>query len=562
VVGKTLRTGPSRLLRGPLSDRLSALAQDLDVYVVGHEAEVPPLGKRVFAPFTLEGEAARGAPWREHAWAVGVCALATVLATALAPHITLTNVIMLYLAGVVAVAARLGRGAAVLVSFLSVVAFDFFFVPPRFSFTVADTQYLPTFAIMLAVALTISHLTAGMRYQASVALYRERRTRALNELGRELAGALMAEQIVEAARRHLEGVFQARVCVLLPDAQEKIHPPQPQPTHRELPLDLAIAQWVYDHQQPAGMGTQSLPGAPMHYLPLKAPMRTRGVLALLATDRRLIFQPEQARLLETFAAQIALALERVHYVEVAQDALVRMESERLRNSLLSAISHDTRTPLTAIVGLSGTLARNGQLGEARRRELAEAIHEEARRMSGLVDNLLDMARLQAGGVRLNRQWQSLEELVGSALTARQWLLEEHEVRVALPPELPLILVDGVLIERVLCNLVENAAKYTPPGSRIEIGATVADGELRVQVSDNGPGLPRDKLETVFDKFTRGAKESAQPGVGLGLSICRAIVQAHDGRIWAENRPEGGARFSFALPLLEPPARPPELEELA
>jgi two-component system sensor histidine kinase KdpD len=329
-------------------------------------------------------------------------------------------------------------------------------------------------------------------------------------------------------------------------------------------LDAAIAQWVFDHQQAAGFGTNTLSGSPTYYIPLKAPIRTRGVLALAPSNPRLVFVPEQHRLLETFAAQIALALERVHFVEVAQGALLKIESEQLRNSLLSAISHDLRTPLTALVGLASTLETDGNLSERSRRELAEAVHEQALRMSHLVNNLLDMARLQAGEVQLNRQWHVLEEIVGSALRSLRHALANYHIKVSLEPSLPLIYMDSVLVERVLCNLIENATKYTLPGSQIHIGAETRDRELQVTVTDNGPGLPSDMIETVFDKFTRGEKESATPGVGLGLAICKAIVQAHRGRIWAENISDGGARFTFTLPLLDPPSiqEPNELAEEA
>jgi two-component system sensor histidine kinase KdpD len=436
-----------------------------------------------------------------------------------------------------------------------VAAFDFFFVPPRFSFAVSDTQYLLTFAVMLAVALVISQLTANMRYQARVATLREQRAKALYEMARELGGALQTEQILGIANRHLQGVFQAKTAILIPDLSEKITIP-PTPDDKEqngIALDAAIAQWVFDHQQAAGFGTNTLAGSPTYYIPLKAPIRTRGVLALAPSNPRLVFVPEQHRLLETFAAQIALALERVHFVEVAQGALLKIESERLRNSLLSAISHDLRTPLTALVGLASTLAADGNLSERSRRELADALHDESMRMSNMVNNLLDMARLQAGGVQLNRQWHVLEEIVGSALRSLRHAIANHDIKVSLETSLPLIYVDSVLIERVLCNLIENATKYTSPGSQIHIGAVTGDHELRVTVADNGPGLPPDIIETVFDKFTRGQKESATPGVGLGLAICKAIVQAHRGRIWAENIDEGGARFTFTLPLLDPPS---------
>ncbi|MBK6741838.1 MAG: two-component system sensor histidine kinase KdpD [Hydrogenophilales bacterium] len=557
VVGKSLRTGLSRIRRAPLSDRLSALAEDVDVYVVAHEDEAPPTDKAIATPLDLELEPSGKPRWTGYAWAAGICALTSVLARLVLPWFDLANLIMFYLVGVVWVAAKHGRGPAVLGSVLSVLAFDFFLVPPHLSFTVSDTRYLLTFIIMLAVALTISTLAANLRYQARIAMYRERRTRALNELGKELAGALMAEQIVETARHHLESLFQAKVRILLPDTQDKVRSPTPLPEHKELALDPAIAQWVYDHQQPAGLGTQSLAGAPMYYLPLKAPMRTRGVLALQPSQKRLLFLPEQARLLETLAGQIALALERVHYVEVAQDALVKMESERLRNGLLSALSHDLRTPLTVLAGLADSLPLAGPPLPTAQAEIALAIRAESLRTSLLVSNLLDMARLQEGHVRLKREWQPLEEVVGAALQTMASPLARHEVRVDLPAELPLIEFDSVLMERVFCNLLENAAKYSPVGSRIEITARNEGDRVAIAVADNGPGLPPGKEEGLFEKFTRGHEESPVAGVGLGLAIVRAIVEAHKGTVKAENRPEGGARFIVTLPAGEPPIVPKE-----
>jgi two-component system, OmpR family, sensor histidine kinase KdpD len=276
------------------------------------------------------------------------------------------------------------------------------------------------------------------------------------------------------------------------------------------------------------------------------------VLALQPAQPRRVLTPEQRRLLDTFARLIAISLERVHYVEVAQDTTVEMESERLRNSLLSAISHDLRTPLAALVGLAESLALTQPPPSAQQREIAAALREEALRMNSLVNNLLDMARLQAGAVKLRRQWQPLEEVVGSALKAMRTLLAGRELRVQLPQDLPLLEFDAVLIERVLCNLLENAAKYTPAGSALEINAALGDTTVEIRVEDRGPGLPHGREEDIFDKFERGRKESSTPGVGLGLAICRAIVDAHGGRIRAENRDGGGARFVFTLPRGMPP----------
>jgi two-component system sensor histidine kinase KdpD len=455
-----------------------------------------------------------------------------------------------------------------MLSFLSVAAFDFFFVPPALSFSVTDTQYLLTFIVMLLTSLTISHLTSSLRREARIASLRERRTGAMYAMTRELAAALMTGQIIEIGTRHVGEVFQAKVAILLPDAAEKVRQivgePNPDITLDGAQLDADIAQWVYDQQKPAGHGTETLPASQALYLPLKAPMRTRGVLAMVTGRTSELAVPEQRRMIETFASQIALALERVHYVEIAQDALVNMESERLRNSLLSAISHDLRTPLTSIVGFASVLeeqAREPGGDPDTSRELVHAIHEEALRMSGLVVNLLDMARLQAGSIRLNRQWSILEETVGAALAASRRVLAGRPVQVRVPADLPLLQLDAVLMERLFANLLENAAKYTPPGTPICIGATLmhaGDARLvRVEIDDDGPGVPFGMQERLFDKFTRGEKESAQPGIGLGLAICRAIVEAHGGQIGVENRMDDagrvrGARFWFTLPADEAP----------
>jgi two-component system sensor histidine kinase KdpD len=309
------------------------------------------------------------------------------------------------------------------------------------------------------------------------------------------------------------------------------------------------------------MGTDTLPGNPVFYLPLRAPMCVRGVLAIESSEPGWLLVPEQRRLLDTFAALAAIALERVHYIEVAQNALVRIESERLRNSLLSALSHDLRTPLTSLVALAESLAGSSPPLGDKQRAMAQALREEAVRMGTLVANLLDMARIQSGEVKLNLQWQPIEEVVGSALRASRAALAGHQVETRLPADLPLVRFDAVLVERVLCNLLENAGKYTLAGSTVSVSAQVRGEWLNVEVADNGPGLPPGDEEALFEKFTRGERESSKPGVGLGLAICRALVEAHGGTIRAANRPQGGAAFVFTLPLGTPPAMPALDDEL-
>ncbi len=535
--------------------RIGDVAPDIDVIEVG----------RGTAPVTLpperEDDAAAADPRRtakrlRFLWALLACLATTLIATPLLRYFDLANIVMLFLLTVVLVAVKLGRGPAVLAAFVSVAAFDFFFVPPRFSFAVSDFQYLLTFAIMLTVALIIGHMTADLRYQARVASYREERARGLYEFARDMSSLLQTEDVIEAAETFIANTFRAKVAILVPDASDTIRV-APGKAH-SLAVDMGAGQWAYDKSQAAGAGTDTLPGSEFLYLPLKAPMRTRGVLAFKPENRRVLLVPEQRQHLDTFAALTAIALERVHYVEVAQRALIHMESERLRNSLLSALSHDLRTPLAALVGLAESLALTKPHLSDDQLDTAHAIAGEARRMSALVNNLLEMARIESGEVKLRRQWQPFEEVVGSALKSARTALSHHRVDVALARDLPLVEFDATLIERVLYNLLENASKYTPAGAVITLGAEIAGGELLASVSDTGPGIPKGQEEAIFEKFTRGVRESATPGVGLGLAISRAIVEAHHGRIWAANNPEGGARITFTLPLGTPPEAPEEV----
>jgi two-component system, OmpR family, sensor histidine kinase KdpD len=602
VAGGSSRIGMSRWLQRPFGERLAERSDDLDLTLIramterGGARDLRQNDDAGAWRDALRTARERRSPRSAYAWAVAICAAVTFIASLLIGHIDLANLVMLYLLGVIFAAVRLGRGPGVVLSFLSVAAFDFFFVPPRMSLSVTDTQYLLTFIGMLLTSLVISHLTSSLRREASVAQRREQRTGAMYAMARELAAALATEQIIGIGSRHVSEVFRARVAILLPDSadqvKQKVDDPDQQIMLDGAALDIDVGQWVYDQQKPAGHGTDTLPAAVALYLPLKAPMRTRGVLAVKMQDERELDVPEQQRMLEAFAAQIALALERVHYVEIARDALVNMESERLRNSLLSAISHDLRTPLTTIVGFSSMLAQaraaqNAAEGAAAHAssedaleeathtqsqaidDLVEAIHEESMRMAGIVTNLLDMARLQAGGLQLNRQWSLLEETVGAALRTCRRVLERHPVQVQLPADLPLLQLDAVLMERLFANLFENAAKYTPADTPLVIGAQQIDEDgkpfVRVTVDDSGPGLPAGMESRIFEKFTRGEKESAKPGIGLGLAICRAIVDAHDGTIGAANRiaPDGhveGARFWFTLPVETPPPVPEALED--
>ena len=554
------RAPPQRLLpwRPSFGRRLAALAPDVDLIEIGRGDAGTVAQERVEDATTPDSDAKSRHRPLGYLWAAAACALPTLVGTVLQPYFDPANIVMLFLLTVVVVAVMFGRGPAVLATLLGVASFDFFFVPPRQSFAVSDIQYLLTFLVMLTVGLITGQLTAGLRYQARVASHREERSRALYEFARDLSSPLRTEDVIATTADFIGRAFRAKVALLLPDETDRlVYRPHISPA---LPIDLGTAQWAFDRSQPAGAGTDTLPGNAFLYLPLRAPMRTRGVLAIRPDSRRLLLVPEQRRQLATFAALVAIALERVHYVEVAQQALIKMESERLRNSLLSALSHDLRTPLAALFGLADSLKLTKPRLSAQQENIADAIREAAGGMSALVNNLLDMARIQSGEVKLNLQWQPIEEVVGSALKSTQTALASHRVEVDLDSRLPLIQFDAVLIERVLSNLLENAAKYTPAGSSVRIAAVPSGKDLVVSVTDNGPGVPKGQEEAIFEKFTRGARESATSGVGLGLAICRAIIEAHKGQIWAENQPGGGARFSFTLPLGTPPEMPQSIEE--
>ncbi|NOT69586.1 MAG: two-component system sensor histidine kinase KdbD [Methylophilaceae bacterium] len=535
--------------RRSFTERVGAHAPDLDVVQVSR-ADEHDSRDQSWSPFQQQVERMEKG-WRGYIMAIIACAVVTLLAAPLHTIFELSNIVMLFLLMVVFVALKFGRGPAILASFLGVGAFDFFYVPPRLSFAVSDVQYLMTFVIMLAVGLITGQLTAGLKHQVIIASSRETRVRALYEMSRDLSGALLPEQIAEICGRFIESQFAAKASILLADLED--HLKVPLAATSKLPvIDAGIAQWAFDHEAAAGNGTDTLPGSPVLYLPLKAPMRVRGVFAFEAVDPKHLMTPEQRRLLETFARLIAIALERIHYVEIAQSTTLKMESEHLRNSLLSAISHDLRTPLSVLVGLADSMTLVKPSPGAQQLEIASAMRTEAMRMTALVNNLLDMARLQAGEIRLNLQWCPLEEIVGSSLRAMNSLLALRSVRVQLEQNLPLLEIDAVLMERVFCNLLENAVKYTPQESEICIGASVAEYEVIIWVEDNGPGLPKGKEEEIFKKFERGQKENALPGVGLGLAICRAIIEAHGGHIHAENKSTGGARFVFTLPKGSPP----------
>ena len=549
IVGKPVRARWKEVVFGSVVADLVQQSGETDIYVITGEAgESRPLASQAMK---------RDSEWSSYGLGVVGVALSTALAWLMFPYFSVANLILVYLMGVVLVAIRYGRGPSVLASILSVAAFDFFFVPPYLTFAVSDIQYLLTFAVMLVVALTISGLAVRTKQQADLARHQERRTAVLYALSRDLATHRGTGALAQLAAKHLRDVFNSQVAIFLADADKRVQLQRGEHLYFEFdPKESGVAQWVFEHNERAGLGTDTLPGASALYLPLVGSAGSIGVVAVRPTESSRLSDTDQLHLLESLVNQVALAIERTRLSEEAQQAHVRVETERMRNAILSSVSHDLRTPLATITGAASSLLdEQGHIDPPARLELSRSIYREANRLDRLLKNLLDMMRIEAGAVQLAKEWHPVDEVVGAGLSRLEERLRDHTVNTAFPADLPLVLVDGVLVEQVVINLVENAVKHAPPGSAIDLSATAGDREVVVEVADRGPGIPLGEEVRIFDKFYR-AKAAREGGVGLGLTICRGIIEAHGGRIWAENRGGGGAVFRFAIPLLE---RQPSVE---
>jgi len=549
IVGAPKRRGWRAILRPSASVQLVMGARGFDVITVAttERTAIRP------AAGTNNSDSGRQIPLARYAWAVATTVICTALAVTMFRRFELSNLVMIYLLGVTVSALRLGRGPSALTAVLNVAAFDFFFVPPRYNFAISDAQYLVTFGVMLLIALVIGNLVASVRQQTRVAGARERRTALLYAMSRELTAIRGGGSMARVAVRHVAEVFQSNAVILLPDADGKLHYPKDPPLEQSYrSADLAVAQWVTDHGRPAGLGTDTLPAAPGLYVPLGEERQRLGVLAVLPSNPRRVLLPEQRHLLETFAGQIGLALERARLAEAAEAANLARERESLRNTLLASISHDLRTPLAVIAGAGGALAERGALlDEATRISLARSIEAKATEMTGLVSNVLDLMRFESGEIVTRRDWQSLDDLVAMALQSQAERLAQYPVELKIPHELPHVHVDATLVVQVFSNLLDNIVKYTPPGTHVLVAAIVDGSFVRVTVDDDGPGLPPGEPARLFDKFQRGVEEGTAVGVGLGLAICKAIIVAHGGTIEARRREGGGARFQLTLPATEP-----------
>ncbi|WP_119066721.1 sensor histidine kinase [Aggregatilinea lenta] len=538
IVGKSLGAGWRDALRRSVVERIIQHSDEIDVFVIS--APAAPIPRLPYLPPRL--------PDLRHAlYSAGLVALVTLFGQFVHRIIEPTNLVMVYLLVVVIAATRWGRGPSLLAAGLSVLAFDFFIVPPRLTLAVSDAQYLLTFVGLFGTGMVISTLAAREREQMEAAQRRETYTAALYALSRDLATTIDLGVIVEAAIKHVSDLFNCEVAIFLP-GDEGLVLATHSPDFTDEPQSGAVAAWVFQRGQMAGHGTETLNTARARYLPLKTAQSTSGVVSVRLNEADPPLNPDQERLLQALLSQAALAIEATQLAQNARQAQLLRETEKLQTALLNSVSHNLRTPLVSITGALSSLRDDaGFLDETAQRELLDTAWEEAERLNHLVGNLLNMTRLEAGAMRLGTTLCDVQDLVGVTLAQMSNRLRHRTVNVDVPGSLPPISIDLVLVAQALVNLVDNAIKYSPPDAPIEIRAYEAGPDVRIDVSDHGPGILPADLKHIFDKFYRVQRLSDVTGSGLGLSISQGIVELHNGRIWATNRENGGARFTIALP---------------
>jgi two-component system sensor histidine kinase KdpD len=548
IIGKPTHPRWKDRIFGSLLDEVVRGSGDIDVYVITGDSGEP-------LPSPLARPQRRQTDVKEWFFSIGIVTAFTVFAVMMRPYLTLVDVAMAYLLGIVLVASRTSKWPSLLATMLSITALDFFSVPPIYTFSVLDMRYFFTFIVMFFVAFVISRLTLRVREQANAARRRERRTAALYRLSRELVHERGIPQLSSTIIKRLSEVLSCKAVILVPDGKGGLAVPiTGKETFALDQREFGVAQWVFDHRQRAGLGTDTLPGAMAMYLPLATSMRTVGVLGVLPNKSANIFDQEHIQLLESFVNQIAIALERAFLAKEAQRALLKAETETIRNTLLSSISHDLRTPLAAITGgATALLQKDITLDRQSMHELITTIYEEAEHLNEIIRNVLDMTRLETKAISVKKEWLSIEEIVGVALNRLSEKLKGREIKIDIPDGLPLVPFDALLIEQVLMNLLDNAAKYSPSDTPISLKARTKEDALLIELADRGRGIPPGEEEKIFEKFAHGSNTGG--GIGLGLTICRAIVNAHGGRIWAENRSGGGAVFKFTLPIEGEPSMP-------
>ncbi|MEY2936999.1 MAG: hypothetical protein RL033_7748, partial [Pseudomonadota bacterium] len=539
VIGKPTHSRLRDRVRGSLLDEVVRGSGDIDVHVIRGDSpsDVTRRGSRLTTT---------RAPARHYLSAALLVGVTLEVASLLRSAMGLPDLEMLFLLTVMVTAVWFGRGPSVLAAALGVASYDFFFVPPIHTFSVDNRRYFLTFAMMFGVGFVMSELAGRLRRQERDATSREERTTVLYALTRELAATDEPSWIASIAARYAADLFGAHAIVLAasPEGELRAIGASPEPASLEV-KETGVAKWSYEHGELAGLGTDTLPGSRALCAPLSAGHARLGVLALIPSES-VALRTDQRAFLEVFCRQVAVALERARLSDEAKQAALRAKTEEMRSSLLSTVSHDLRTPLASITGAATSLRDDANLPAETKGELVESIVDQAERLERLVANLLDMTRLESGAVALRKDWVPLDEMIGSALTRLETRLDARKITVDIASDVPLVLVDPVLFEQVFVNLLENADKYTPERTTVEVRAWREGERVAIDLSDHGPGLPAGAEGKVFDKFFRGPHAGVS-GAGLGLPICKGIVEAHGGSILAENRPGGGATFHLMIP---------------
>lgn len=565
VIGKPRRGRLWECFHGSVVNRLIRNSGNLNIYVIqtGHEPESANEAKIVTA---------QGKNTEEifpYVYSLLMVAAITLVGFVIRDEIEPGNIALLYQLPVVLSAYWWGRWPAYFTGVFSVLAFDYLFVPPFYTFSVDDMRYLWSFFTFLIVAFVIGGRTELLRREAVAAKLREKNTQALFEFSREIAAVIDLDTIVRQLAKRVADALGRRIMVMLPDEKGRLsvyadfRPVEGDCHTLRQPIadsaEAAVAAWAYEHRRIAGRSTETLSGADNLYIPLATRESVVGLLGVKVVEK--LITPEQQKLMEAWAALAAIAIERVRLTEKAREATLVLESDRLRTALLNSISHELRTPLASIMGSASTLLESDSLYSAdERHELLESITDGSKRMNLILSNLLDTARIESGMMKLKYDWCDIEDVIGTALQHLSEQVENRRLEINIREGIPLLQGDCVLLGQVVLNLVDNALKYSPADSSIEIQASATNEGLTVSVADHGIGIPATDMEKIFDKFYRVQHgESSIPGTGLGLSICKSIVEAHGGKIWASNRSEGGAVISFNLPLTKT-ADPSVLED--
>jgi two-component system sensor histidine kinase KdpD len=473
-------------------------------------------------------------------------------------HMQAVNLVMPYLIVIVTVAVRFGRGPALLATLISALCYNYFFVGPYYSFKFTEEHHIVTFFVLMVTGFIVGTQTSRLRLKAIFSRRREENISTLYDMTRELTATRGKTLLAEVAARHVAEVMDGAVSIWVADGKDQLSKLIDEGGAEGEEIDTvreeSAARWAFTHKLAAGLGTETLPSANGLYVPLVGSSGVIGVLGIIPESRGKALSSDKLDLLDTLTSLAATALERANVAELVEKTILETEGERLRNILLSSVSHDLRTPLASITGAASTLLLEGnKITDEYKGELLRLIHEEGARLARIVTNLLDVTSLESGSVRLNKELYFIEELIGSALMRTEPKLGMRTVVTKIDPGLPLVRMDGLLIEQVLINLLENVADHTPPDAHVTISVKLVRPDIHVIVSDNGPGVPAGDEERIFDKFYSAEKkqmtieELVNEG-GMGLAICRGIVMAHGGKIWAQNKQAGGAAFTFTLPV--------------